>query len=243
VTAPLWRRIEPRSSRGRPTTAPRGQCDIRRNMLTLMSRLPDYVRQQLDDMANAVTETFSADSAMIDTALDAHASFGAENARSRSDLTRDLLVWAARPAASRVGLNPGAGPGGAFEVRAYVEEGHRCLVMRLRTAEKTADGRYRILAGNATSDLECESLYIEELWVLGFTRTDSGIGDLFVAEVLGVTDDLKVPQLILGTPVMLSTGPALPPPGGGFMSDDDDLAGFPGDEDDLDEGFGGPEVS
>ena len=64
--------------------------------------------------------------------------------------------------------------------------------MRRRTAEKTADGRYRILAGNATSDLECESLYVDELWVLGFTRIDSGIGDLFVSEVLGITDDLKV---------------------------------------------------
>lgn len=212
-------------------------------MLTHMPRLPGYVREQLNEMAHAVIETFSADSAMIDTALDAHVSFGAENERSRSDLTRDLLVWAARPAASRVGLNPGTGPGGAFEVRAYVEEGHRCLVMRLRTAEKTADARYRILAGNATSDLECESLYVDELWVLGFTRTDSGIADLFVAEVLGVTDDLKVPQLILGAPVMLSTGSTLPPPGGGFRSDDDDLEGFPGHEDDLDEGFGGPEAS
>jgi hypothetical protein len=95
--------------------------------------------------------------------------------------------------------------------------------MRLRSAE-AQDGHYKILAGNATmTDLECEGFWVDELWVLGFTRSDAGIRDLFVAEVQGISED-RVPQLILGPIVkLISAGP--PPP----------EHGFPGDEDDLDE--------
>ena len=207
-----------------------------------MSRLPQDTLSQLEAVAADVSETFAADGHKVDLGLDAHPAFGAENNRSRSDLTRDLLVWAARPSASREGLNPGSGPGGCFEVRAYVEDERRCLVMRLRTAEKVADGSYRILAGNATmNDLECEGLWIDESWVLGFTRTDGGLGDLFVAEVVGISDN-RVPRLILGPVTLLTAGPALPP-SDGFPQDEDDLEGFPNEEDELGDGLGTGEAS
>jgi hypothetical protein len=219
-----------------------GQDDFWSNMLMDMSRLPESVLQHLETVAAEVGETFAADGHKIDIGLGAHSAFGADNNRSRSDLTRDLLVWAMRPAASREGLNPGSGPGGCFELRAYLEDEPRCLVMRLRTAEQTANGGYRILAGNASMNgLECEGLWLDEPWVLGFTRTDDGLGALFVAEVVGITEN-RVPQLILGPVTVLTARPTLPPPDG-FPQDEDDLEGFPGDEDELGDDFGESEAS
>jgi hypothetical protein len=211
-------------------------------MLMAMSCLPETVLQQLESVAAAVGEAFAADGHKVDVGLDAHPAFGADNNRSRSDLIRDLLVWAMRPAASRENLNPGSGPGGCFELRAYLDNEPRCLVLRLRTAEQTASGGYRILAGNAAmNDLEYEGLWVDEPWVLGFTRTDHGLGALFVAEVVGITDS-RVPQLILGPVTALTGGPGLPPPEG-FPADEDDLDGFPDDEDDLGDDFGESEAS
>jgi hypothetical protein len=205
-------------------------------MLMLMTRMPQEVLDRLQGVASAVREMFDADGHEVDEALARHPSFGRENQRSRSSLTRDLLTAAARESGSRLGLNPGAGPGGCFEFRAIHDR--RCLVLRLRAADKMEDGSYRILAGNAImTDLECEGFIIDEPWVFGFTRDADGLGELFVAEVLDISD-AKVPTLILGSVrTLISSGLSMPPEPT-FEGDEDDLGDFSDEADTGDDDLG-----
>lgn len=185
--------------------------------------IPDDVREMLEKIAFEIREIYEERGHNVDSALAQDSAF-TESGRSRSSLSRDLVAVAFMAGASRVGFFPDLGACGAKQFHAQL--GQNTGVFRLKKAEATADGSYKILAGNSSTwgGAEEGTLFAELPYVLGYTLSNSQIGDIFFARVDGVIEG-NPGELRLGRPVLL--GGRAPIGGGSFEPEvDDDLPGF-----------------
>jgi hypothetical protein len=203
------------------------RCDIPTIILTAMSQ-DDLHLRAMNSIAHEIAEAVDEKGFKVDLAMEADDCFTSTQARAM--LFRDIVTEAAGLAASRVG---------SIDYRPVNGSGRE-----LRGAVGNADRRYRIkratLVGDelkiransdsalaSPSDPEDEMLFGHlEQWVLGWSMTiDERIDEVFVAKVLGVTEE-KPHWLILGPQVQLLTGPSGPEPQRGFTPTDD--GGLPG---------------
>jgi hypothetical protein len=188
----------------------------------------------MNSIAHEIAEAVDEKGFKVDLAMEADDCFTSTQARAM--LFRDIVTEAAGLAASRVA---------SIDYRPVNGSGRE-----LRGAVGNADRRYRIkratLVGDelkiransdsalaSPSDPEDEMLFGHlEQWVLGWSMTiDERIDEVFVAKVLGVTEE-KPHWLILGPQVQLLTGPSGPEPQRGFTPTDD--GGLHGNPDRLD---------
>lgn len=191
--------------------------------------VPEDVSEMLEQVAVEIREVYEERGHNVDSALDHDAAFTGSG-RSRSSLSRDLVVEAFVTGASRVGFNIDSTARGAKQFRANMGNGFG--LFRLRKAEATADGSYKIVTSSASAwgDLDEDTLIAETPYVLGYTLESNQIGVIFYAKVNGVTQS-NPGELILGRVVLLGgRGPV----GGGSFEPvvDDELPGFEESESD-----------
>jgi hypothetical protein len=195
------------------------QCDIRANILTVMSHLSPAELDRLERLAFGIREVFSARGHNIGTALDQDPSFR-EGERGRSGLARSMMQSAVASAISAVeGLGLDTGEGGVRLVRSF--DGRYLRRYRVLAAKKH-EGSFRILSSSDNIlNVDSESMFIEETWVLAHTLDeDNQVEDLFVARVLDRLEGTPG-ELVLGPEYMLM---GQPPTGDrGFRPTDEDL--------------------
>lgn len=202
------------------------KSDIGQNILMAMSHLSPEELDRLEEVSYWIREFFSERGHNIGTALDQDPSFR-EGERGRSGLARSMMQAAVATATSAVELGLFTGDGGVRIVQSF-DRGHFRRYRVLST--KKHEGRFRILSSSdAILNVDGDSMFIEENWVLAYTLDDDNqIGDLFVAQVL---DRLE------GNPGELVLGPEYTlhghPPTGGFQPTDEDLPGW---DDETEEG-------
>jgi hypothetical protein len=204
-------------------------CDIPTIILTAMSH-EDLHRRALAAVAHEISEAIDEKGFAVDVAMDTDDCFA--SAQARAMLFRDIVIDAASVAASRDGTidyRPVNGAG--RELRCLVGNTDR----RYRIKRATAVGDDLKIRANSDSaliprtDPEDEMLLGHpEQWVLAWYLTpDEQIGNVFVAKILGVTEE-KPHWLILGPPTpLLTESDHDTDPGHGFHpSDDSGLPGF-----------------
>lgn len=202
-------------------------CDIPTIILRVMSQ-EELQRRALVDIAHEIAEAVDESGFKVDAAMEVDERF--TSAQARTMLLRDIVVDAASVAASRSGIidfRPVNGSG--RELRAVVGHADR----RYRIKRATRIGEELLIRANSDSALaspsepEEETLFgFVEQWVLGWSlATHDLIDEVFVARVLGVTDE-KPHWLILGPQTSLLSGPSDPRPARGFQPKDD--GGLPG---------------
>lgn len=198
-------------------------------MLTDMSQLSSDELAALNHIADEVRETFGARGHRVDAALSQDRSFR-RNEIPRSSLSRALVTDAVQAGASQAGAWCDAGS--AVDIRAGAGK-----VFRLKRAQLTAEGEYKIITNSASTwgEVDEEVLLAEEPWVLGYTLGDNGIGSIFTAPVRDITDG-NPGVVILGPITHLGSG-ALPPQGTFRPDEDATLPGFDLETED-DEGVG-----
>lgn len=187
-------------------------------MLMVMSQLSSEELAALNHIADEVRETFGARGHLIDAALSQDRAFR-RNELPRSSLSRALVADAVQAGASQAGV--WCDVGAAVDVRAGAGK-----VFRLKRAQLTSEGEYKIVTNSASTwgELEEDVLLAEEPWVLAYTLGDGGMGSVFVAPVRGVTDG-NPGVVILGPVTHLGSG-TLPPMGTFRPDEDTDLPGF-----------------
>lgn len=190
-----------------------------------MSHLSSDERIRLEQVSYWVREAFSERGHRIGEALERDPAFS-DGELGRSSLARLLMRRALAIATSQVGLGLMNGPGGSVSVQSF--DGRFDRRYRARSASKRDDGSFLILSSSdAILEIDGDSMFVEEAWVLGFTLDlNNQIDEMFVAEVVDRIDG-NPGELVLGAAYMLSGGP---PSGGAFIPTDDDLPGF-ADED------------
>lgn len=181
------------------------------------------VAEMLEQVAFEIREVYEERGHNVDSALGQDSAFR-ESGRSRSSLSRDLIAEAFLAGASRVGFDLDSGAWGAKQFR--VTLGHSFGLFRLKKAEKTANGSYRVVTSSSSAwgETDEDTLIAEEPYVLGYTLSNNQIDDIFFAKVNGVTEG-NPGELVLGRAVLLGgRGPI----GGGSFEPvvDDDLPGF-----------------
>jgi hypothetical protein len=194
-------------------------CDIRSNILTLMSHLSPDEHNRLEQVAFGIREVFSERGHNIGTALDQDPSFR-EGERARSGLARSMMQTAVALAVGAVPeLGLESGEGGVRLVRS-LDRGHSRRYRVLSAKEH--EGSFRILSSSdSILDVDDESMFIEESWVLAYTLDhDNQVEHLFVAQVLDRLDG-NPGELVLGPEYMLMGSP--PAGDGGFRPTDEDL--------------------
>jgi hypothetical protein len=207
-----------------------------------MPRLGSAELVALHAVADEIRDYVEEHGYTVQKALDQHKAFR-DTSTPRSTLLRRLVVRGVRRGASRQGGFGITDVAGGLELIWTSEGAHRRY--RLMKAQQLASGEYVFIVNKGSSLLQAEpeGLWREERWVLGFatTGTESAqVGDIFVAEVLGATDE-SLKRLRLGAVVSLASGHLPGGPGSGFQSSDDDsLPGFD-DERDDEEGSEGEE--
>lgn len=203
-----------------------------------MSHLLAEHRAILDVVADEMREVHEERGYRVSVALAADRAFTA-NRRPELSMIRNLVVEAVVTAASRAGVDARTVPGGGLELR--LVEGGVFRVFRLRCAERRVDGTFRVSTNRASTwgTVDEEVLIPDEPWVLCYTLTDDGIGEIFCAKVLDIRPG-NPGYLVLGASILLgsSTGPF--GMGGSFLSvDDETLEGLDDDESDgLGEAWG-----
>lgn len=185
--------------------------------------IPENVGEMLEQIAFEIREVYEERGHNVDSALAQDSAFIASG-RSRSSLSRDLVAEAFMTGASRVGFDLDLGAWGAKQFR--TDLGHAFGVFRLKKAEATADGSYKVLTSSSSTweNVDEDALIPEMPYVLGYTLGSNQIGDIFFAQVNGVIEG-NPGELILGRAVLL--GGRGPIGGGSFEpAVDDDLPGF-----------------
>lgn len=191
----------------------------------------DLSREALTAIAHEIAEAVDERGFKVHLAMEVDDCF--TSAQARAMLFRDIVVEAASVAASRLGtidFRPVNGSG--RELRSVVGNADRRY--RIKRATRV-DDEFRIRANSdsalaSPNEPEDEMLFgFLEQWVLGWSlTTDERIDEVFVAEVLGVTED-KPHWLVLGPQVSLFTGPSGPEPSREFHpTDGGGLPGFGG---------------
>jgi hypothetical protein len=145
------------------------------------------------------------------------------NGGPQSELSRAKIGAAFRRGARKSKLFSFAfGPGGSKEV-SIIEDGAERFVRLLKaTRNEAGDIVIRAKDRSMLENLEPDSLYPQERWVLGYVLSEDTIAEIFMAKVLDVLEG-NPGRLVLG-PVTYLEGAMLPGPnGGGFRSDDEDL--------------------
>jgi hypothetical protein len=211
------------------------QCEFPGNMLTPMSQTESQLAA-FREVAEEISEALGEKSHKVDVAMSIDEDF--VSGQARSGLLRDIVLAAASSAASR---------GGVLDFRPVNGSGRE-----LRLLVGLADRRYRIrgatrigkdlrIRANSDSaltrtDPDESSLIPEEQWVLAWsTDSDDHLDDVFIAQVVGVTE--TVPHwLVLDAQTSLLM-PRATPPNKGFTPTDDALPGF-GDYEEGDLGSG-----
>ncbi len=182
-----------------------------------LQQVSDWIRDELEEYGYLVAKGIQLHSAFEETEGIASA------------MLRSLVVSGAREGARHGGLTPTRAHNGWDLV--WSEDG-LYRKYRIKKAVKAKSGAFEMLVGTNSALMKPspESLIGEEQWVLGFTVTASrAIEDVFAARIVDITDH-KVPQLVLGAPIILGSG-GTPPTGGKFTSADEDF--LPGFEDET----------
>jgi hypothetical protein len=196
--------------------------------------ITEAVGEMLERVAFEIREVYEERGHNVDSALAQDAAFIASG-RSRSSLSRDLVAQAFVTGASRVGFDLDSAAWGAKQFRANL--GHAFGVFRLKKAEMTANGSYRVVTNSSSTwgEIDEDTLIVEEPYVLGYTLSNNQVDDIFFAEVTGIIQG-NPGELVLGRAVLLGgRGPV----GGGSFEPvvDDDLPGF--DEVEFDDSASG----
>jgi hypothetical protein len=171
----------------------------------------------LGRIADELREVFAERGYRVDVAMETDPAFG--SGRSRSSMTRDLVVDAVTFAASRCGVDHRAVNGDGRELRYLAGSIDRRY--RLRKARRTTDGSLLITSSAASAlAVDEDTLFIEETWTFAWTLTSDGmIDEVLIAEVVGYVE---------GNPGYLKLGRVIPlggsgEPSGGFRPADEDL--------------------
>lgn len=194
----------------------------------VMPQLPLDIARRLEDASFEMTEIYDSRSHAVGAAL-AHDRSFTRTEGSRSSLTRDLVGDAFLAAMSHVGLSARRGTGGACEVVEYI--GGWYANIRLRRAERRADGSYFVRANRASSFGYVDEALLEpdHDFVFGFTIDGTEL-NCFVAPVVRVIEG-SPGELVLGDAIEFG-GTAAPDPSGFRPDPDETLPGFEqGDED------------
>jgi hypothetical protein len=185
--------------------------------------ITEAVSEMLGQVAFEIREVYEERGHNVDSALAQDTAFSASG-RSRSSLSRDLVAQAFVAGASRVGFDLDSGAWGAKQFRANL--GDSFGVFRLKKAELTANGSYKVVTNSSSTwgEIDEDTLIAEEPYVLGYTLSGNQVDDIFFAKVNGVIQG-NPGELILGRAVLL--GGRGPIGGGSFEpAVDDDLPGF-----------------
>lgn len=195
-----------------------------------MSHMSRSDQDRFHRIADEVRDVFSERGHTVDVALDADSAFR-KSAGPRSQLTRELVADGVAVGASKESMHFHR-PNGSIEIQ--FGNAHCDFQVRLRRAERTGDGDFRV-PNNAAStwgDADEDTLRFTECWILGFTlNADGTLADLFLAEVLGVLEG-SPGKLLLGVPILLGTGDGTSPFGKFFKPSDEPLF----DDDSLGDG-------
>jgi hypothetical protein len=185
-----------------------------------MSQLPAVALDQLHMIAREIREVFEERGFAIGEAISMDPSFG-RSRRGASALGRELISEALELGAARAGVWCDPGPGGSLEM--HIETSGRGAVFRLKSATGS-DGKYRIVTNNVSTwgAFDDDTLVFEEPWVFAYTTGESGLEDIFIAHVDGITEG-RPGVLILGQAITLGVQT---PPTKGFQPVDEDLPGF-----------------
>lgn len=181
-----------------------------------MTRLGEELLTQLETVAHEVREWYEDGGHNVSTALNLHRSFRRNN-RPRSALSRSLVEDGFIAGASAAGLTADAGRGGSLEI---IESGGAATTrIRLRKANRVG-GEFTMPVSSDSRffDTDEDVLYPDVVFVFGFELLDDGLGDLFVAEVLGIEVG-KPSHLVLSAPILLGSSPTTP---SGFTTDHSD---------------------
>lgn len=196
-----------------------------------MSRLEPAEMTALGAIADEIRDSLEENGHCVTAAVQQHPSFD-ESQHPASALLRNMVKSAAARGASRAGGFGQDTVAGALDL--IWLRGSVYRKYRLKRASVSSEGAYEFVVGDGSTllRLDGEGFWREERWILGYTTTATfEIKDIFVAEVVGVTDAC-VKKLLLGDIIML--GSNTPPQGSGFVSDDEDA--LPGFDDESDEG-------
>lgn len=183
----------------------------------------ESISEMLEQIAFEIREVYEERGHNVESALEQDSAFIGSGS-SRSSLSRALVAQAFTTGASRVGFNLDSGARGAKQFRTNI--GNDFGVFRLRKAEMTADGAYKIVTSSSSAwgDTDEETLIFETPYVLGYTLDSNQIGDIFFAKVNGVIEG-NPGELILGHAVLLGGRSLID--GGAFEPVvDDALPGF-----------------
>lgn len=184
----------------------------------------------LQAVADEIRDSLEEDGHCVTAAIEHHPSFDESN-HPASALLRNMVKSAAARGASRAGGFGQETVSGGLDL--IWLRGAVYRKYRLKRASVTGEGTYDFVVGDGSTLLQVDgdSLWREERWVLGYTTSAAfQIDQIFVAEVVGVSET-RVKKLLLGDVVPLATG--LTPRGPGFVSDDEDT--LPGFDDGVDE--------
>lgn len=197
-----------------------------------MSRLTNDEVRDLHVVADEIFETWGERGHHVGVALETDSDFRTTEI-PRSALSRSIVKSAFVRGARKASIWYEPGPGGSHELHstsADVEHVFRLLKAKI----KDEDYVIPVKDDAMLTSLEVTLLGRQERWVFAYTMTGDDIGEIFVAEVIGVVEG-SPGRLILGPRTVLGTLGA-PPTGRGFVGEDEDLEWF---DDDLGEEDGG----
>lgn len=194
-----------------------------------MPQLPLDIVRRLEDASFEMGELYDSRSHAVGAALKHDRSFSRTEG-SRSSLRRDLVGDVFLKSMSRAGLQAQRGTGGACEVVEYVNGWY--AVIRLRKAERRADGSYFVRKNKASSFGYVDESMLEPShdFVFGFTIDGAEQLSCFVAPVVRVIEG-NPGELVLGDAIEFG-GVAKPELSGFHTDTDETLPGYgEGDED------------
>lgn len=168
-----------------------------------------------------IRETWADSGHHVRIALDLDEDFSASGG-PQSELSRAKIGAAFRRGAGKSKrCNFAFGPGGSREVTVIDDGAERIVRLLKATLNDAGEIVIRAKDRSMLENLEPDSLWPQERWVLGYILTEDTVATIFTARVIDVLEG-NPGRLVLG-PVTHLEGSALPGPGGGFRSDDEDL--------------------
>lgn len=213
--------------RMRPMTdspaASAGQCDIGRNNIQGMSQMSMAAIDDFDMyIVTEIQESWAETGHRVRSALELDEDFTI-NGAPQSELSRAKIGAAFKRGAGKSKFfNFSTGPGGSKEA-SIIEQGVERVVRLLKgTRNDAGDIVIRAKDRSILENLEPDSLYPQERWVMGYILSEDTIAEIFVAKVLDVLEG-NPGQLVLGTVTYLEGATQPGPNGNGFQSEDEDL--------------------
>lgn len=188
-----------------------------------MPQLPLDIVRRLEEASFEMGELYDSRSHAIGAALKHDRSF-TRTEGSRSSLRRDLVGDVFLQSMSRAGLQAQRSTGGACEVVEYMNGWY--AVIRLRKAERRADGTYFVRKNKASNFGYVDDSMLEPNhdFVFGFTIDGEEQLSYFVAPVVRVVEG-NPGELVLGDAIEFG-GTAKPEPTGFQTDTDETLPGF-----------------